>query len=288
MTSVKVSYPTRTREEVIASLREQVRALAEQLPLEQAVLFGSWASGEQTVASDVDLLVVDGSDGQRDVYQVLKRSLEVRGLEPHVVSIPAYRRRRDHFERMTEDGVLIYDRGQEVSDRVRAALEGHSAVRFAYLFGSRGRGPRPHHQSDVDVAVYLDTEAGVGSCEGVGLWPKLHGDLVQALSPILGRGDRGQAPEGVDLVLLNEAPPLLADRVLRTGTPVLSRSESERLAWVVRTKSRYCDLRPLRARLDAAVTDRLQAGRFGRPGTSAAGRTTSEPSPQGDSEAARG
>lgn len=282
MTSAKVSYPTRTREEVIASLREQVGALAEQVPIERAVLFGSWARGEQTVASDVDLLVVVSPDIEDRAYRTVKRSVGVRGLEPHVVSIPAYRRRRAHFERMAEDGVLIYDRRRTISDRVRTALEPHPTVRFAYLFGSRGRGPLVHSESDVDVAVYLDSDLGGGTRAGPDRWSELHGSLVQALSPLLGGTDRGGAPQGVDLVVLNEAPPLLADRVLRTGRCVLCRSEAERLAWAVRTKSRYCDLRPLRARLDKTVSDRLQAGRFGQPGPSAERREGSgQSSPDG-------
>lgn len=111
MSSAKVSYPTRTREEVVASLREQVGNLADRFPVERAVLFGSYATGDYTVASDVDLLVVYRPGGDEDAFRSVKRSVDLRGLEPHVVSAQEYRRRRAHFERMTRDGVLIYERG---------------------------------------------------------------------------------------------------------------------------------------------------------------------------------
>lgn len=151
---------------------------------------------------------------------------------------------------------------------MRAALEDCPEVIFAYLFGSRSRG-RAHPRSDVDVAVYADPsvagEAGSGAGDRLSTWSDLHARLVRALAPVLGRGDRGGAPEGVDLVLLNGAPPLLSERVIRHGEVLFSRSEPERIRWVVRTKSRYCDLRPLRRRLDRVLSERLRTGRFGRP-----------------------
>ncbi len=123
--------------------------------------------------------------------------------------------------------------------------------------------------SDVDVAVYLREEADDAGRGRLETWSEIHGDLVEALASSedgIGRRRRGHAPEGVDLVILNDAPPLLADRVIRGRELLLSRSEPERVRWTVRQKSRYCDLRTLRQRLDAAVSDRLRTGRFGRRG----------------------
>lgn len=180
---------------------------------------------------------------------------------------------------------------RDLTDRIRSVLRARPEVVFAYLFGSRAEGS-PHGASDVDVAVYLeeedgneDTEAGSGDGDhgGIGAgggrrhsgrerleaWTEIHADLVDALASTvdgIGLRHRGHAPEGVDLLVLNDAPPLLADRVIRSGRLLLSRSEPERLRWVVRTKSRYCDLRLLRRRLDQTVSERLATGRFGRSG----------------------
>lgn len=158
--------------------------------------------------------------------------------------------------------------------RIRDALTQRPEVVFAYLFGSRAAGGE-RRSSDVDVAVYLEETAvgGPGDSAPAGssgerrsseTWSAIHGDLVRAV----GRSrDRGGAPEGVDLVLLNWAPPLLADRVARSGELLFSRDEPERIRWLVRTKSRYCDLRPLWERLDRTVRNRIRSGTFGRAGS---------------------
>lgn len=164
-------------------------------------------------------------------------------------------------------------RDGDVSTRIRDALMERPEVVFAYVFGSRAEGAE-RRSSDVDVAVYLQEQAvgrpgdgagGRGSGKGRSLeaWSAIHGDVVRSVGTT---GDRGGAPEGVDLVLLNRAPPLLADRVARSGKLLFSRDEPERIRWLVRTKSRYCDLRPLRERLDRTVQERIRSGQFGRGG----------------------
>lgn len=109
MSSVKVSYPTRTREDLVAALRREVASLAEEFPVEKAVLFGSYATGRHTVASDVDLLVVHRGDAREDAYAAVKRGVDVSRLEPHPVTAEEYARRRDHFDRMTEGGETVYE-----------------------------------------------------------------------------------------------------------------------------------------------------------------------------------
>ncbi len=163
----------------------------------------------------------------------------------------------------------------DVRERIRDALTERCEVVFAYLFGSRATGGK-RRSSDVDVAVYLEEEEPVGgprdgaAGRGAGerssseTWSAIHGDLVRAVG---GSEDRGGAPEGVDLVILNRAPPLLADRVARSGELLFSRDEPERIRWLVRTKGRYCDLRPLRERLDRTVGERIRSGAFGRAGS---------------------
>lgn len=167
----------------------------------------------------------------------------------------------------------------EMEERIRSALEERPEVLFAYLFGSRAGG-RTHPESDVDVAVYLDPEASGEERDGDGAWspgpwPEIHGAVVRAAwggsrdrlersGPSARRRDRGGAPEGADLLILNDAPPLISDRVARGGRLLFSRDEPARVRWIARTKSRYCDLRPLRERLDRAVSERIRSGRFGR------------------------
>ncbi|MFH1928657.1 MAG: nucleotidyltransferase domain-containing protein, partial [Chloroflexota bacterium] len=82
--SVRVFYPPFSREDLLALLRRRVPALGEKLPLKRVVLFGSYATGRQTVASDIDLLVVYAGQPREDAYALVKRTLNIRRLEPHV------------------------------------------------------------------------------------------------------------------------------------------------------------------------------------------------------------
>ena len=67
--SVKVFYPPWNREALLVRLREGVTALREVLPLVRVVLFGSYARGRQTVASDIDLLVIYAGEMRGDAYE---------------------------------------------------------------------------------------------------------------------------------------------------------------------------------------------------------------------------
>jgi len=140
------------------------------------------------------------------------------------------------------------------STALRTTLEARPEVLFAYLFGSAGTGIT-HGQSDVDVAVYVCDSSIQGADANLmlhDLWIDIHGELVRTL----GRED-------VDLVILNRTSPLLAERVVRHGQLLFSRDEVARIRWIVETKGRYCDLTPVRSRLDRVVAERIRTGRFG-------------------------
>lgn len=47
----------RTRDDIVLTLRQSKTGLCERYPIRRIALFGSWARGEQTPASDVDILV---------------------------------------------------------------------------------------------------------------------------------------------------------------------------------------------------------------------------------------
>ncbi len=52
--------------------------------------------------------------------------------------------------------------------------------------------------------------------------------------------------EDIDLILLNQSPPLLAHRVLKNGKLIFERSAAARTAFQVRTVNRYLDTVPMR------------------------------------------
>src|SRR5688572_25143300 len=88
-----------------------------------------------------------------------------------------------------------------------AALQPRAEVLEAYLFGSRATGAAQAH-SDVDVAVYLGDRRPQASAFGYAA------DLAAVLMAALGSNR-------VDVVVLNNAPPLLYHRILRDGRRIL-------------------------------------------------------------------
>ena len=110
MTSVRVFYPKFDRAELIRRLQERMDELDKHLPLLRVVLFGSYAKGNYTVASDVDLLVVYQGPPREDAFAVVKKVLNIPGLEPHVYSEGEYRQVEQRIARMTEGGIVLYSK----------------------------------------------------------------------------------------------------------------------------------------------------------------------------------
>ncbi len=105
--SVRVFYPPFSREGLLVLLRRRMPVLQGKLPLKQVVLFGSYAKGTQTVASDIDLLVIYTGVPREDAYALVKRTLDIRRLEPHVYAEEEYEQVRTTVERMTRDGIPV-------------------------------------------------------------------------------------------------------------------------------------------------------------------------------------
>lgn len=114
------------------------------------------------------------------------------------------------------------------TEALRRSLAGApEALVCAYLFGSRSRGTA-RASSDVDLAVLLRRRDA--SADPLGL--RLGGELERTIG------------SGVDLVVLNNAPPDLVHRVLRDGIIVLDRDPSARVRFEVAARNAYFDLVP--------------------------------------------
>jgi predicted nucleotidyltransferase len=118
--SVKVFYPPWTREALLVRLREGVAALREVLPLVRVVLFGSYARGRQTAASDIDLLVVYAGAVRGDAYALVRRTLGLRRLKPHVYAEEEYAQVSATLERMVQDSIIVYSAGSKESTPCRS------------------------------------------------------------------------------------------------------------------------------------------------------------------------
>lgn len=124
-------------------------------------------------------------------------------------------------------------------------------VLLAYLFGSQTTG-RTHADSDIDVAVLLNASLTPDARFAERL------TLIDALSRLLGT-------DNVDVVILNEAPPLLAYEALRSGVLLYCTDENARVEFQVHTLRLYEDTAPLRQLLATAMAERIKAGTFGKP-----------------------
>ena len=153
--------------------------------------------------------------------------------------------------------VRINDRGPAIvldGERRRELaelFERQPDVVAAYLFGSQARGD-PGPLSDVDLAVWLDDHPEPGR--------RLSRQLALSAeaASLLGTDE-------VELVVLNGAPPLLAQRVIRDGQLLAERSALARVRLETEAIIRYLDTIPLREELGRGLERRLAEGTFGRP-----------------------
>jgi predicted nucleotidyltransferase len=107
----------------------------------------------------------------------------------------------------------------------------------AYLFGSHAEG-RAHKDSDVDMGVllrhatYPDAEARF--------------EARLRLTSILGAA---LGSDAVDVVILNDAPPLLGRRIVTAGRRIICRDEDADHAFVRDVQLRAADLEPFLRRM---------------------------------------
>lgn len=108
-TSVRIFYPKFDKEELIQTLKKKMEELARKLPLSFAVLFGSYARGNHTVTSDVDILIVYRGKERKNAFATVKKTLDIFLLEPHVHSENEYESLRRVIDRMIVDGVVLFE-----------------------------------------------------------------------------------------------------------------------------------------------------------------------------------
>jgi len=131
-------------------------------------------------------------------------------------------------------------------NELRALAEQAPAeVVAVYLFGSMARGTSSA-SSDVDLGLLLAAQP-VSTLDGRML------DYEATLERALGRP--------VQAVILNDAPPDLARRVLRDGQLLLERDRAARLRFEVRTRNLYFDLEPVLTRYRAQALARAAESR---------------------------
>ncbi len=155
----------------------------------------------------------------------------------------AYRRKVLHADEVTP-----FD--SQIAGRICRALSSRTEILDAYLFGSQARG-NTHSQSDVDIAVYLDSAIDLD--RGFGIESEIATDLMG----VLGRND-------IDVVVLNRADPVLYHRVLRDGVRLIAREPHCTAARETYALSRYFDFLPQLEKIRTIADRRSARGEFGR------------------------
>jgi len=105
--SVQIFYPKFDQAYLLRILHERLKILQKELQLLRVVLFGSYAKGNFTVGSDVDLLIVYKGEERTDAYAIVKKSLDIPHLEPHLYSEEEYKKMERLIDRMSDGGILI-------------------------------------------------------------------------------------------------------------------------------------------------------------------------------------
>ena len=108
--SVRVFYPRLDRAELLRALKDGLARLEAVLPVRRVVLFGSYAKGTYTVASDVDLLVVYAGESRPDAYALTRRALNIPRLEPHLYTETEYAATAPTLTPMLEGGIALLAR----------------------------------------------------------------------------------------------------------------------------------------------------------------------------------
>jgi predicted nucleotidyltransferase len=129
---------------------------------------------------------------------------------------------------------------RDIEPRLRRTLEAERHVRWAYLFGSAGRGG-PF--ADLDVAVVLS-----GDARG----PLPLGRVVSALEEAV--------PEvRIDVVDALAAAPAVAGRIVREGRLLVDREPDARVCWEIETNRRALDIEPWMREFERLRNESLRA-----------------------------
>lgn len=137
----------------------------------------------------------------------------------------------------------------DARQRLSAALDRDGVV-AAMLIGSQARG-EAGPLSDVDIAVWCQRELDRDQ-----RW-----DLQLSL---MGAAQDTLRTNEVDVVMLNDAPPLLQHRAIRDAVMLVERDRAQRIRFETRAVLNYLDTAPLRLARKENLKREFKEGRFGR------------------------
>ncbi len=114
--------------------------------------------------------------------------------------------------------------------RLAAVAKHIKEIDVLYLFGSAAT-KKISPLSDLDLAVLLNKKVPAEK------YLDLRLSLIDRFARILGTSE-------IDLIILNQATPLLAYEVVRIGKPLFERNRGERIDYTCKVFSIYFDMQP--------------------------------------------
>lgn len=121
----------------------------------------------------------------------------------------------------------------EIRQSLKEYFQNHPEIEIAYIFGSVAEG-KTSVLSDIDIAILLDMREIDEKLYSYGYKTQILTDLMKLLKT-----------NNVDLVILNQAKPLLRHRVLYFGKLIYSKNEKRRIQFQVETIDKYIDFKQL-------------------------------------------
>ena len=132
----------------------------------------------------------------------------------------------------------------QIIEKIKNFLAADPRIKFAYLFGSTARGSAGP-LSDLDIAVFLDCRFDLFSCR-----LKIMESLARAIKT-----------ERFDLVVLNDATPLLCHEAIKDGI-ILKEDRPRRVMFESRAVREYLDTAYLREIRRLYLKDKALRGGF--------------------------
>lgn len=112
--AVRIFYPEFNKEKLIQILKERLKDLKTKLPLDRVILFGSYSKDQYTVASDIDLLIVYSGKARQDAYAIVKKTINIPRLEPHLFTDEECKILKPTLDKMTEKGVVLFSKEEPI------------------------------------------------------------------------------------------------------------------------------------------------------------------------------
>jgi hypothetical protein len=129
--------------------------------------------------------------------------------------------------------MLLFENQIQLLNKLKPFFQQRDDILMAFLFGSQAK-DMAGIESDVDIAVYFQSETGELDFQNETASFKNEGNIWLEIERLIGRN--------VDLVVLNRSPAVVADEALR-GIPIIIKNRSRFLDFLLKTTSEAIDFR---------------------------------------------